>query len=178
MRLLSIALVGSAAAIGQGALAQTPAPLRIIRSMPGSDANSLSEISVTFDRPVAGTLDRSVEADSIFRIEPATPGRVEWRDPVTIRLRPSGQLVAGTTYTVTIANSFRSMDGGALRTPYRFSFRVRGPAAVYAQPRNERGEWTSLALNQRFDVVYSMQVDLAELRATAYVELHAACPDR
>ncbi|HEY7393866.1 MAG TPA: Ig-like domain-containing protein, partial [Gemmatimonadaceae bacterium] len=175
MRLSSIALVGFAAAIGQGALAQTPAPLRVIRSLPGSDANQLSEISVTFDRPVAGSLDRSIDADSIFRIEPATPGRLEWRDPVTIRLRPSGQLSAGTTYTVTIANTFRSMDGGALRAPYRFSFRVRGPAAVYAQPRSERGEWSSLALNQRFDVVYTMPVDLAKLASTAYVEFSSAC---
>jgi hypothetical protein len=175
MRVSSIAFIGLAAAIGHIASAQTPAPLRVIRTMPGSAANALSEISVTFDRPVAGSLDRSVDAESVFRIEPAVSGRLEWRDPVTIRLRPTGLLTAGTTYTVTIANTFRSMDGGALAQPYRFSFRVQGPAIVYALPRNESGGWGSLALDQRFDVVYSMPTDPTKLASTAYVEFSGAC---
>ena len=97
--------------------AQNPSPLRVIRSTPTGDAVPTAEISVTFDRPVAGSLDRSVDPASIFRIEPAVRGRIEWRDPVTIRVRPVDALTAGTRYTVTVANSFRAMDGSALAKP-------------------------------------------------------------
>src|SRR6476660_8343024 len=78
--------------------AQTPSPLRVIRSTPTGDAIPTAEISVTFDRPVAGSLDRSVDPATIFRIEPAVRGRIEWRDPVTIRLRPAEPLTSGARY--------------------------------------------------------------------------------
>src|SRR5262245_13687196 len=88
----------AAAAIRGELFAQGPTPLRVIRSTPGADASPLAEISVSFDRPVAGSLDHSVDPATIFRIEPAVRGRLEWRDPVTIRLRPSATLTAGATY--------------------------------------------------------------------------------
>src|SRR5690349_1562540 len=91
--------------------AQNPSPLRVIRSTPAGDAVPTAEISVTFDRPVAGSLDRSVDPTTIFRVEPAVRGRLEWRDPVTIRLRPADALTPGTRYTVTVANGFHAMDG-------------------------------------------------------------------
>src|SRR5512138_2023750 len=99
---LVLALAALSTASPTLAVAQSPAPLRVIRSSPAGDAAPNAEISVTFDRPVAGSLDRTIDATSIFRIEPAVAGRVEWRDPVTIRLRPAAPLVSGTRYAVTI----------------------------------------------------------------------------
>jgi hypothetical protein len=58
--------------------AQGPAPLRVIRTTPGSDANPLAEISITFDRPVAGSLDRAVDPATIFRMLPE-PYRFSFR---------------------------------------------------------------------------------------------------
>ena len=75
---------------------------------------------------------------TFFRIEPAVPGRVEWRDPVTIRLRPTATLSPGTRYTVTLANSFRAMDGSALAEQYRFTFRAQGPRLLTGSPVNEQ----------------------------------------
>ena len=89
------------------------APLRIIRTTPVGDAGPLPAITVTFDRPVAGSLDRTVDPATVLHVEPAIPGRLEWRDPVTIRLVPSAPLPADTRYTVTISNAFTAMDGQA-----------------------------------------------------------------
>src|SRR3954469_15496297 len=112
-RRLALALAVLTTAVAAHVHAQGPSPLRVIRSSPTGDAIPTAEISVTFDRPVAGSLDRSVDPATILRIEPGVRGRIEWRDPVTIRLRPNEALASGTRYTVTVANTFRAMDGSA-----------------------------------------------------------------
>src|SRR5688572_18400992 len=156
-------------------LAQRVTPLRVTRTTPSGDAIPTAEISVTFDRPVAGSLDRTVDATSIFRIEPAVRGRVEWRDPVTIRLRPSEALAPGARYTVTVANTFRAMDGSALAEPYRFTFRVQGPRLLTGSPVGPDAHALHVAPNQHFELVYSAPIDLTKLSSAAYVELSAAC---
>ena len=155
--------------------AQSPSPLRVIRSTPTGDAIPTAEISVTFDRPVAGSLDRSVDPATILSIEPTLRGRMEWRDPVTIRVRPADALTAGTRYTVTVANSFRAMDGSALAEPYRFTFRGQGPLLLAGNPVSAGEHAQHIAPNQRFELVYSRPVDLAKLSTAAYVELNARC---
>src|SRR5690606_33399545 len=65
------------------------APLRVMRVTPTTPAEPDAEITVMFDRPVAGGLDATVAAEAIFSIEPTVPGRVEWRDPVTLRFKPA-----------------------------------------------------------------------------------------
>ncbi|MES2179012.1 MAG: MG2 domain-containing protein [Gemmatimonadota bacterium] len=159
------------------AAAQRAGPLRVIRVSPTTDATVTSKITVTFDRPVAGSLDRTVDASQILLVEPAIPGQIEWRDPVTIRLTPSAMLVAGRTYTVTVANSFRAMDGSALAEPHRFSFRVQGPVLLMGSPvgPNQDDDAFHLTPNQRFDLIYSAAVDLARLSASAFLEFTNGC---
>ena len=49
-----------------------PAPeLRVLRVVPAGEASPTAAVTITFDRPVAGSLDRTVEPGAIFRIEPA-----------------------------------------------------------------------------------------------------------
>ena len=55
-------------------LAEPRDPLSILRVTPQDDAAPTSTITVTFDRPVAGSLDRSIDPTSIFRITPAVAG--------------------------------------------------------------------------------------------------------
>ena len=55
--------------------AQGSAPLRVVRVTPDGDASPLATITVTFDRPVAGSLDRTVDAATVLRVEPAVPGQ-------------------------------------------------------------------------------------------------------
>jgi uncharacterized protein YfaS (alpha-2-macroglobulin family) len=151
-------------------------PLRVIRAGPTGDANPLSQITVTFDRPVAGSLDRVVDPATVFRVEPTIAGKLEWRDPVTVRLIPAAPLTTGMSYTVTVSNGFRSMDGGALAEPYRFSFRAQGATLTDGAPlAPNRGRVDQLTLDQHFELVYSAPADLAALTSTAYIELNAAC---
>jgi uncharacterized protein YfaS (alpha-2-macroglobulin family) len=172
---LALALAALATCVAADTHAQSPSPLRVIRSTPTGSAVPTAEITVTFDRPVAGSLDRTVDAATIFRIEPAVRGRLEWRDPVTIRLRPNEALTAGTRYTVTVANTFHAMDGSALAEPYRFTFRAQGPLLLAGNPVGADEHALHVAPNQRFELVYSRPVDLATLSAAAYVELNASC---
>src|ERR1044071_1568238 len=78
-------------------------PLKILRSTPADDAAPTSVVTVTFDRPVAGSLHRPLDPHAIFTIAPAVKGRLEWRDPVTIRFTPAAPLASGVEYTVTVA---------------------------------------------------------------------------
>src|SRR4051812_25530873 len=95
-----------AAALGAAfpfhARAQSAEPLRVVRVTPATDASPSSAISVTFDRPIAGSLDRTVDPGTILRVEPAVAGKLEWRDPMTVQLKPSALLVPGARYTVTV----------------------------------------------------------------------------
>ena len=65
-----LALLVFAAAIA----ADTPLPIKVIRVAPTGDADPATIVTVTFDRPVAGSLDRTVDPRSVLRFEPAVPG--------------------------------------------------------------------------------------------------------
>jgi uncharacterized protein YfaS (alpha-2-macroglobulin family) len=152
--------------------------LRVVRSLPSAaSASPGAVISVTFDRPVAGSLDRTVDPASILRVEPVIAGKLEWRDPVTIRLVPAALLTPGTEYVVTIANGFRAMDGSSLAEPYRFSFRVLGPTLLAGAPVGANGAANErhITPNQRFSVVYSAPVDLAKLSSVAFLQFGPTC---
>src|SRR5437588_362056 len=111
-----------------------PEPLKSVRPARSDEAAPTSVVAVTFDRPVAGSLDRTVDPKAILTITPAVQGRLEWRDPVTIRLTPAAPLASNIEYTVTVANTFAAMDGSRLEAPYRFTFRVRGPRLLAGSP--------------------------------------------
>src|SRR6476469_4858710 len=94
--------------------------LTVLRHAPSDTASPGNVITVTFDRPVAGRLDATIEAARIFRIEPAIKGTVEWRDPITIRFIPDEPITPGTDVLVVIDTAFRAIDGSRLVRPYRF----------------------------------------------------------
>jgi uncharacterized protein YfaS (alpha-2-macroglobulin family) len=167
---LTLALAGATAL-----LSVEPAPVRVMRVSPTGDASPLAPVTVTFDRPVAGSLDYSIDAKSIFRMEPAAPGTIEWRDPITIRFTPSAPLTPGGRYTVTVSNAFRAMDGSQMGAPHQFTFRVRGPTLLGGTPagRHEVSRW--LTPRSRFELLYSTPVDPAKLAAAAYLELSPLC---
>jgi alpha-2-macroglobulin len=153
--------------------------LRVLRHSPAATASPVEEVSVTFDRPVAGSLDRTLDASEIFRIDPAVPGKVEWRDPVTVVFTPEDPLPSNTRFTVRISDRFTAMDGSRLSAPYTFTFRVRGPTPFAGSPVS--GAQPALHLPQRpiLEVAFSGPVDAAQLAATAYIEMSRACaPNR
>ena len=169
---LSVRLV---AALVAGAVLEPGGELRVLRVTPSSDAAPTASITVTFDRPVAGSLDRTVDPKAIFSIAPATPGTLDWRDPVTLRFRPAAPLVPNTSYTVTVADRFEAMDGSRLRGSFSFSFRVRGPRVLAGWPAgpNQRGRF--LAPEVRFDLVVDAPADSATVSRWTYLELDRRC---
>src|SRR5712691_8403889 len=153
-------------------------PLKILRTAPTDEAAPTSVVTVTFDRPVAGSLDRTVDPKSILTIAPAVKGRLEWRDPVTIRFTPSAPLAANTQYTVTVAGTFAAMDGSRLERPYRFTFRVRGPRLLTGSPVSGNRHPKFVTPATRFELVYSAPADLERLAATAHLEFSGSCAGR
>ena len=172
MRLLKAAL---AVAGASAYLAAPPAPLRVLRATPADTAGRAASIEITFDRPVAGSLDRSVDPRTVVSVVPAVPGRLEWRDPVTIVLTPSGLLSAATRYTVTVGKSFQAMDGSRLAVPYSYSFRVRAPVLVGGSPAAKKTVPHYLTPTSGFALVYDGPVDLAQLSARASLAMDPSC---
>jgi len=155
-----------------------PEPLKILRTAPADEATPTSVVTVTFDRPVAGSLDRTVDPKAIFTIAPAVKGRLEWRDPVTIRFTPAAPLASSVEYTVTVASTFAAMDGSRLEAPYRFTFRVRGPRLLTGSPVSGTRHPKFVTPTTRFELVYSTPTDLERLAATTHLEFNGSCAGR
>ncbi len=152
-----------------------PSALRVIRTTPAPDAGSTAVLSVTFDRPVAGSLDRSVDPATVLTVTPAIPGTIEWRDPVTIRLRPSTPLRSGATYAVAVNPGFLALDGSRLAEPYRFAFRVSGPQILTAMPAGPDESPKFLVPNQRFTLALSSPAEAEAIGRLVSLELRAGC---
>jgi uncharacterized protein YfaS (alpha-2-macroglobulin family) len=150
-------------------------PLRVLRASPLDAADRSARILVTFDRPVAGSLDRTVDPRKVLGVTPALDGTVEWRDPVTVMITPRRLLEPNARYTVTVGSNFEAMDGSRLARPFTFSFRVKGPQLVSGSPANGIGRARFLTPTTRFEVVYSSPANLDLLSATANLRLGAEC---
>ncbi len=129
-------LTRSALVVLAGAYVAAPTdPLRVMRVAPQGVADQNAVVMVTFDRPIAAGVESAIDPQTIFRIEPRVNGRLDWRDPVTLRFRPAVALPVGRTFTVTIANTFQALDGSRLDQPYTFTFRVQGPRVCGSSKR-------------------------------------------
>src|SRR3989475_6936973 len=151
-------------------------PLRVLRVTPSDRAAATAVVSVTFDRPVAGSLDASVDPKRIFTIAPAVAGRVEWRDPITLRFTPAAPLDPATQYTVTVSNEFAAMDGSRLEQPYSFTFRVHGTVALTGALAGPDDVARFLKPDAQFEVVWSNPVDLGDVSKRVYLQFEPACP--
>jgi hypothetical protein len=171
LRLALIATLGAAAV-------STDGTLKVLRHSPQNTGEATEDITVTFDRPVAGGLDSTVNPRTIFRIAPRVLGKLEWRDPVTIRFHPRTLLPAGVTFTVTIANAFHAMDGSRLAAPYTFSFRVKGPRVLDAIPVNQWSNPRYLTPDTRFFLLVSAPADLSLLATLVSVDAGQCVADK
>ena len=158
-----------------GSLSADAGPLRVLRSTPADGAPPASVITVAFDRPVAGSLDRTVDPRSLITVAPAVPGVADWRDPVTLRFRPAAPLAPNTAYTVTVNDRFQAMDGARLAQPFTFSFRVRGPRVLAGWPAGPGANPRYLTPASRFALVLDVTPDRAELERAAYLQFDKLC---
>jgi len=151
-------------------------PLRVLRVTPTDRAAATTIVAVTFDRPVAGSLDASVDPKRIFTITPAVAGRAEWRDPITLRFTPAAPLSPATEYTVTVGNDFAAMDGSRLEKPYSFTFRVHGTIPLAGTPAGPNEQGRFLKPDAQFEVIWSTPVDLGDVSKRVYIQFDPACP--
>ncbi|HJR62962.1 MAG TPA: MG2 domain-containing protein [Gemmatimonadaceae bacterium] len=149
--------------------------LRVMRVSPSGEATPTQPITVTFDRPVAGSLDYSVDASRVFRIDPPAPGRVEWRDPVTIAFYPLAPLRSDTRYRITVANTFRAMDGSRLLDPFEYTIRVKGATLLTGSPVGKEIVAKHVVPDSRFELVWSAPVDPDRVAAASYLEFNSLC---
>jgi uncharacterized protein YfaS (alpha-2-macroglobulin family) len=149
--------------------------LGILRTAPDDPAEPGEIVTVTFDRPVAGGLDETVSAASIFSISPSVEGRVEWRDPVTLRFTPAAPLVPGTTYRVRIADGFAAMDGARLAEPYTFTFRVSRARVLTGDPVSPHAYNRYVTREPAFRILLSSPADADALARATRIEPGPGC---
>ncbi|MFI5279257.1 MAG: Ig-like domain-containing protein, partial [Gemmatimonadales bacterium] len=164
----------AAVALG-GVAVSSPPGLHVLRVSPTERAEPTAAVTVTFDRPVAGQLEGTVDPRTIFTITPAVEGTVEWRDPITLRFQPASPLAPGTAYTVTIAAAFSAMDGTRLDQPYSFTFRVGGPRVLQVSAAS--GLHQFLRPEAQFDLVASSELDTTVVVRLVRLELAATCSE-
>jgi len=167
-------LTRSALVVLAGAYVAAPTdPLRVMRVAPQDVADQNAVVMVTFDRPIAAGVESAIDPQTIFRIEPRVNGRLDWRDPVTLRFRPPVALPVGRTFTVTIANTFQALDGSRLDQPYTFTFRVRGPRVADAWPVNQWMAPKHITPDARFLLLVESAVDLRLVEALVTIDAGA-----
>ena len=151
-------------------------PLRVLRASPGVEAAATDTIIITFDRPVAGSLDNAVDPKTIVQLEPAvTAAIVDWRDPVTLRVIPRPGLKRGARYTLTVAPTFRAMDGSQLASPYRLEFRVRGPTLRSGTPISARDTARNLDQSPRITLHYDAPVRPSDIASLSHLNPSSGC---
>ena len=150
-------------------------PLRVLRATPTAQTQPWTDIVITFDRPVAGSLEEMVPPERTFTITPAVPGRAEWRDPVSLRFEPTGPLTPGTTYTVTVLDNFTAMDGSKLEQPYTFRFTVDPPTVLTSEPVGPGKEPRFLPQLPAIRVLLSSQTNPQAFAASASIDIIAPC---
>lgn len=139
-------------------------PLRVLRVSPGAVASAGDTITITFDRPVAGSLDNAVDARTIVQLEPAVPNAaIDWRDPVTLRVIPRPALRRGTRYTISVSTGFKAMDGSSLTTAYKAEFRVRGPTLTQGDGLSMGDTTFNLDQSPRFTLHYDAPVRASDI---------------
>ena len=152
-------------------------PIRVVRHAPVDTARSGDAITISFDRPVVGSLDRTPDPATIVRIEPPIDARIQWRDPVTLRVLPRDPLTPARRYRVTVSDAFVAIDGGRLEAPYTFTLVTRGPAILASVPELHVGYPSRLDPNGNLRLVYSAPVDSAVFARTARLEINASNGD-
>ena len=85
-------------------------PIRVVRHAPVDTARSGDVITISFDRPVVGSLERTPDPSRVVRIDPSLDATIQWRAPTTLRIIPSQPLAPARRYRFRISNEFTAID--------------------------------------------------------------------
>lgn len=112
------------------------APFHVASHSPdGTATDAVQEVKVVFDRPMvaAGALGKPVEPAPLT-LTPPVRGSVAWADAQTLTLRADAPLPRSTEYTAQLSPELRSLEGGTLSGPERFSFQTARLRVIELQP--------------------------------------------
>ena len=151
--------------------------LRVLHVTPESAILPTDPVTVTFDRPVVGSLGQVTDPGRIASLRPAVPVRFDWRDPSTLRLVPLEPFAAGQVVMLVIDTALVAVDGARLTAPVRIPIRVKGPAMRNAVPQLSSTR-TTLPPDGRLRIVYSSEVDTVMLGQVARYAFAARCGGR
>jgi hypothetical protein len=108
-----------------------------------------------------GVVD-STSVAAALQVVPAAPGRLtHWS--TGFGLRPDQDLLAETTYTVTVSTALRAWEGTALGAPYRFSFTTDSFRVTYTQPYDS---WTGVGRMDSVSVSFNAHLDMTTVPAS------------
>jgi uncharacterized protein YfaS (alpha-2-macroglobulin family) len=115
--------------------ASTGADLRVLRYMPEGSVPLAPELSVTFSQPMVAITSHDDNAATVpVKLTPQPAGRWRWIGTRTIVFDPEVRFPQARTYAVEIPAGTRSVNGGTLAQPTRFTFETPPPTLVSHYP--------------------------------------------
>lgn len=157
---------------------ETPdGPPRVLRYAPDGEVPIASQISLTFDRPMAAVTahDDAVTDDLPIRIEPDVSGRWRWAGTRTLLFEPDApRLPMATHYEVMVEAGLAAADGKELGEELRWHFQTPALGLTGAYPTGSGVELEPVILlffNQRVDpetLIPSLKVRDGDDREIAY----------
>jgi alpha-2-macroglobulin len=99
-------------------------PLEVLRFAPEGEVPIAPHLSVTFSQPmVPVTSNSDLAAQAVpVRLSPQPKGRWRWIGTKTLLFEPEGRFPMATNYTVEIPAGTKSINGGTLAAPKRWTF--------------------------------------------------------
>ena len=165
-----------AAALGTVVLGTSSSQdLRVLRTAPDSPADRNGSVLITFDRPVAGDLERSVDPAEYFRIAPPVSGEARWRDPVTLVFEPDSVLPHETTFVVTVLAGLEAVDGSRLRSAHTFEFTTALAKVLDGFPVGPYNTPEHLEVQPVFQLAVDSPVEGDWVAARTSVQTEARC---
>jgi alpha-2-macroglobulin len=156
---------------------QSQDTLQVRQVIPAGELRPSSIITITFNRPLAGTLEQLRDPNTVVRVVPALNARMEWRDPATIRIIPAAPLRPGTNLTIAI-DTLSAPDGSRLVGGFTRTLTVRAPTVVGSDPQLRVGQQALLSPTGRIMMRMSGAIDTGDVARTARLERSSAsaCP--
>lgn len=141
------------------------AVLQIERRSPEGEVPIAGPVSVTFSQPMVA-LGSATDMNQTrpIKLEPEPPGQWRWVGTRTLLFEPTGRMPMATRFTATVLAGTRSVSGGALPQPVRWTFETPPPRVTGWWP--ERGP---VDLNPTLRLTFDQAVDAEKI--AAFVEL-------
>jgi WD40 repeat protein len=130
------AIVFLSLSLGLTILLGAQAGVRVSATLPERIA-PFQQIKLTFSESVNPQM-----AESLFSIQPAVDGRLNWTDSRTLTFSPSRPFELDTDYKLTLNPGLLTEDGAALKREQSWQIKVRDPLVAYlVTGEDQSGVW-------------------------------------